>query len=112
MAYNAKNNETFEQSKVRNRAINIATDATNADNPAYIIDRKLLDTLLKRYTSGSLDDLKAEMIGVINKSEGQADMFDKLEEHIYCNKIANAVGVLDSLMEQEAANNIGRSITE
>lgn len=103
MAYNAKNNETYEQTRVRNKAINIATEATTVDNPAYIIDRKLLDTLLKRYTTGNLDDLKAEMIGVINKSEGQADMFDKLEEHIYCNKIANAVGVLDSLMEQEVA---------
>lgn len=80
----------------RNNAINITTDLTNSDNPAYLIDRRLLEVLLNKYDKGNLNDIKAELVSIINKHDDKDTMFQAIDNHIYCNNIAQAVYILDT----------------
>lgn len=87
--------QNYKERQIRNKAINLTTSETTDDNKAYIIDRRLLDMLLNKYTKGTIDDLKHELHSIINEHSDKDKMFEAISNHIYCNNVANAVAVLD-----------------
>ena len=71
----------------RQNTVDLTTIPVNTDNKCYVIDQRLLDTLLKRVTKGTLTEIKDELIASIKYAETKKDMFNELDNYIYLDKI-------------------------
>ena len=61
----------------------------NTENPVYLIDKRLLDTLLAKVTLVNLEYLKEKLIKEVTDSITKEEIFKRLDDFIYLDKIVN-----------------------
>lgn len=81
--------------------IDLTTAKASSEEPCYTIDARLLNTLLKRVTEGSVDDIKRNMIAHITHASTKEEIFENVSEYIYLNEIA--VVAIEARSDREGA---------
>lgn len=80
-----------------NKRANIVDLTTEHDsnikdsNPVYLIDKRLLNSLLTRVKDTTFPELQAELVIEVQSAKDKDDMFNKVDEFIYMNSIINHV---------------------
>lgn len=85
---------TFDYNKTRNlinNSVDLTTEEVNSNNKAFVIDKRLLDVLLSKVIKGDLDDLKRDLSTIVAHADSKQDLFNKLDEYLYLDKIVQAV---------------------
>lgn len=73
----------------RNNCINLTTEAITSDNQAYVIDKRLLDTLLARTRYASLEMHKDDVRNIVDNAKSYDELAEGLDNFLYMNKVLN-----------------------
>lgn len=76
------------------------TVATTAETPSYLVDKRLIDYLLRNVTKASLGDIKEDLTSMITIATSVEQIVTEVEEYGYMYKIMNVLA--ESQPEEEA----------
>lgn len=68
-------------------SIDITIEQVSSNNKAYLVDKRLVDILLAKTKQGNLEDLKNELGTLIDSATSKEDIFAKLDDYIYMDKV-------------------------
>lgn len=84
-------NTTKNLSVYQNNTIDITTVNATSENKVYLVDKRLVDFLLAKVAIGSLDDIKNDIITEVHQSITKEELFTKLDNYIYLDKVLQLV---------------------
>lgn len=69
----------------------ITTIESTKESPAYLVDKRLINSLLSKITKGNLYDIKNDLNTIIRNAKDKNEMFQALDEYIYLNKVIEKI---------------------
>jgi len=77
--------------------VDLTTVEPNQDDKCYLIDKRLLDTLLSKVTKGDLQDIKDDLTIRISTSKDKEELFARMDDYIYLDKIVNLASTINEI---------------
>jgi len=94
-----------------NNLIDLTTVEPSDNNKCYLVDKRLLDKLISRVTNGKLDDIKRDIIIQVESSDTKNDLFERLDEYIYLDKVINLLPKEEILSVGEAIDAVANNVS-
>lgn len=77
----------FDSYTVKKNTVNLTTKPVNDENRAYLVDRKLIDIILKQVVGIPFDIAKEAILAHMNEAEDFNQLVQKFDESIYIHQV-------------------------